>query len=177
MILLDNDVPEDPDVLELVEQHSAELARLNREGGLAALGVAIAPPPAGSNRYVGEGACRQCHAAAHDLWKKHDHSRAYASLVRRKRDNNPACIGCHVVGLGAGDGFRGINISPERMGVQCESCHGRGGDHVRARRAGAEPAVGKLLRVPPKSCETCHDCVHSPQFVYEPYWERMKHGK
>ena len=45
-----------------------------------------------------------------------------------------------------------------------------------ARRARMGHSVGKLTRVLPKSCETCHDCIHSPQFSFEPYWERIKHG-
>jgi hypothetical protein len=81
-----------------------------------------------------------------------------------------------VVDLGAGDGFIGAGETPQRINVQCESCHGRGGDHVSARLAGAPFTDGKMTRVLPKSCNVCHDCVHDPQFSYTPFWEKIKHG-
>jgi hypothetical protein len=175
VMVLDNDVPEDPGMAELSGRYNAQLALLNRQGGLKDLGIPITDPPRG-NTYVGSEACRSCHAAAYETWSASRHARAYASLVKRQRDSNPDCVSCHVVGLGAGDGFVGVTASPRRTNVQCESCHGRCGDHVEARRAGADPASGKLTRVLSKSCENCHDCLHSPQFSYTPYWEKMKHG-
>ena len=53
---------------------------------------------------------------------------------------------------------------------------GRAGDHVRARDSGEPADQGKLPPVLSKSCETCHDWMHSPEFSYQPYWERIKHG-
>ncbi|KKL24943.1 hypothetical protein LCGC14_2410290, partial [marine sediment metagenome] len=89
----------------------------------------------------------------------------------------PACIRCHVVAFAMADGFRGVALSPDRIDVQCEGCHGRATDHVRARKAGKDPAVGRLTKVLPNSCRTCHDWIHSPTFSYDTYWERIKHGK
>jgi hypothetical protein len=48
--------------------------------------------------------------------------------------------------------------------------------HVQARIAKEDPEVGRMPRVLPKSCESCHDWVHSPEFTYTPYWEKIKHG-
>jgi hypothetical protein len=175
VMVLDNDVPEDPALAELSEQYNAQLASLNRQGGLKGLGVPVTEPPRG-NTYAGSEACRSCHAGAYQVWVSSRHARAYASLVKRQRDSNPDCVSCHVVDLGAGDGFVGAGASPQRTNVQCESCHGRSGDHVEARRKGADAAAGRLSRVLPKSCETCHDCLHSPQFSYTPYWEKVQHG-
>ena len=173
MIVLDNDVPEDPQMLELVAGYNAQLERLNRTGGLAALGVEAVPAPAGAGRYVGAATCGQCHAKAYEIWEKTGHSSAYGSLTRRGRDANPGCVVCHVVELGAADGFRGPTITPDRIGVQCESCHGRGSRHVAARRNGENTA--RMGKVSPKSCDACHDCIHSPAFDYASYWQKIKH--
>jgi hypothetical protein len=175
VMVLDNDVPEDPGMSELSQRYNAQLALMNRQGGLKELGIPITDPPRG-NTYAGPESCRSCHSKACETWSASRHARAYASLVKRERDSNPDCVSCHVVDLGAGDGFVGVSASPQRTNVQCESCHGRAGDHVKARLAGAEAAIGRLTRVLPKSCETCHDCLHSPQFSYTPYWEKMEHG-
>ena len=177
MILLDNAVPEAPPMLELVEQYNAELARLNRRGGLTELGLIITPAPAGSNRYLGSAACQTCHPQAYQVWKRSDHGNAYASLVRKSRDSNPDCLRCHVLSLGSGDGFTGLTITPDLIDVHCESCHGRAGDHLRARTAHRSPEVGRMPQVVRESCESCHDCIHSPYFDYDSYWEKIKHGK
>ncbi|MCY2931069.1 MAG: multiheme c-type cytochrome [Planctomycetota bacterium] len=174
MILLDNAVPEDPAMLDLAGRYNAELSRLNRTGGLKALGVPTLAPPAGENAYVGAEACRACHPKEFQSWSTSKHARAYASLVRRQRDSNPDCVSCHVVDLGAGDGFLGLPASPDRLDVQCEACHGRGAAHVRSRAAGQ--TVVNMPRVLPGSCQVCHDCTHSPKFTYETYWEAIKHG-
>ena len=179
MVVLDNDVPEDTAMLERIEQYNAELARLGREGGLKALGIEITPRPGGPNTYAGSDTCKQCHPSAYAMWKSKEHSRAWSLLVKRQRHNNPDCMRCHVVDFGVADGFRGVtlSLSPDRVNVQCEACHGRSSQHVRARRAGLSKNIAKHTKVLPKSCETCHDCVHSPKFVYKTYWEKLKHAR
>lgn len=176
MILLDNNVPEAPAMLELVDQYNAELARLNRQGGLAALGVTVTPSPAGSNRFLGSQSCQPCHQQAYEIWKGSDHSKAHQSLVRKARDSNPDCLRCHVLALGSGDGFRGIAITPDLINVHCESCHGRASNHVQAHTDGRDSSNARMQKVLPDSCQTCHDCIRSPQFSYDPYWEKIKHG-
>ncbi len=43
------------------------------------------------------------------------------------------------------------------VGVQCESCHGRGDAHVAARRSGAPPAQGHIFReLEQSNCLACH---------------------
>lgn len=177
MILLDNDIPEDLDVVARVERFNGELANLARQGGLEALGVTMTNRPAGENAYVGAETCLECHPKSHATWQSKRHSRAFSSLVRVRRQSNPDCIRCHVVALGAGDGYRGRSVSPGRMNVQCESCHDRALAHVRARHQKQAQDVGKLRPVKPRSCEVCHDSTHSPQFNYTSYWKRIVHGK
>jgi len=188
--VLDNDVPEPPGFLEVAETYNAALAAINRESGLTGLGVRIGEIPAGGNVYVGSRTCRDCHSKAYAIWSASEHASAFGSLSGqnrqptrastvasvRRRDSNPGCVVCHVVDLGAGDGFRGILVTPQFAGVGCECCHGRCGEHVGARRRGAPAAIGKLPTCLPNSCTTCHDCMHSPEFTYEPYWEKIKHG-
>ena len=177
MILLDNAVPEDADMVKLVERYNGELASLARTDGLGALGVQLSAKPAGGNAYVGSETCRSCHPQSYATWRSYHHSRALESLVKAKRQSNPDCIRCHVVNLGAADGYRGASVSPERANVQCESCHGRAGLHVRARIKKRDKTIGKLAKVGRQSCEVCHDALHSPKFNYTGYWKRIVHGK
>lgn len=177
MLMLKNDVPEDSAMLELIEDYNGRLAMLSRTKGLAALGVETIPQPAGGNTYVGPRQCKACHETAYTTWQESRHAKAWQSLADRRRDGNPDCISCHVLDFGAGDGFRGIGVSPAKVNVQCESCHTRAREHVRARRAEMDPKIGRKPPVLQKSCESCHDCDHSPEFSYQTYWEKMEHGQ
>ena len=169
--------PVDKRFAQMVEDYNAELARLNREEGLKAWGIPIRPAPADAGKYVGSATCMGCHPKAYAVWKKSDHAKAYSSLVRRKRASNPGCVKCHVLDLGAADGFVGLTRSPGRINVQCESCHGRGSAHVAARSQGLSKDIGKFTPVMENSCVICHDCKHSPEFEFNKYWEPIKHGK
>jgi len=177
MILLDNAVPENSEMISLVDRYNGELASLARRDGLGALGVQMSNKQAGGNGYVGSDACKKCHEATHKIWSSNRHSRAFSALVKVRRQNNPDCIKCHVLDLGAADGYRGPVVTPELANVQCESCHGRGLTHVLARRAKREKRIGKLARVGRQSCETCHNSSHSPKFNYTTYWKKISHGK
>ncbi len=177
MYVLDNDVPEDPGMFDVIQQYNSELSRLNRHGGLEALGLQIRPAPAGTGRFVGSESCRECHQIIYDNWKKSKHANAFATLVRRQRDNNPGCLECHVVGLASEDGFNGIAATPERVNVQCESCHGRASRHVQARRADKSKTTGQMPPVQSQSCTVCHDCIHSVKFDYSDYWKKLNHGQ
>jgi len=192
VFVLDNDVPEDASLLDVAERYNAELSAIDRQSGLAGLGVSVGAVPAGGNVYAGARSCRACHAKTFATWAASRHAAAFASLTGesprttsasasrpappRRRDSNPDCVSCHVVDLGAGDGFRGILVTPDLAGVGCECCHGRCSEHVNARQRGAPAAIGKLTKCLPNSCNTCHDCLHSPEFTYETYWEKIKHG-
>ena len=68
------------------------------------------------------------------------------------------CFGCHTTGARLANT---LQLKDYEAGVQCESCHGPGGDHVDAVRAG-HPASGSIRSLknmdPEQSNEFCGSC-------------------
>ena len=99
---------------------------------------------------------------------------------------SPECLKCHVTAFGVPKSQLSRKFDP-KLGVQCESCHGPGNDHVKARMAAAaneededegfgnedeEEAVAEYTPVPEgeiivrpevKLCLECHN-TDSPSF-------------
>lgn len=125
--------------------------------------------------YVGQQACVSCHPAAHKVNFASAHTRAYETLVAKKSEFDPDCLRCHTVGYGARDGFFNLQRTAQLAGVQCESCHGRGGDHIKNRRAGLRIA-STFRPVTPNTCVKCHDKENSENFTYAAYWPKIAHG-
>ena len=54
-------------------------------------------------KYVGSGACRQCHKEVYKIWENSKHARAYQTLVDAKRPSlrqyDAECIVCHTIGF------------------------------------------------------------------------------
>ena len=73
------------------------------------------------------------------------------------------CFRCHSTGpLALGDG---LAIEPDELGVQCEACHGPGGDHAARAASGdlQDPAIvhpGKLE--PDEFLQACGQCHRPP---------------
>ncbi len=106
-------------------------------------------------QYYGPKACGACHLDEYMSWGLSHHSIAYWTLHKGQRAEDPACVGCHVTGMGEPSGFvLGDHHSP-LADVGCEACHGPGGAH------------GGSSRDPKLSCETCHDKDHSVRFDLE----------
>lgn len=176
--------------------------------GLLALALAPAvagaqPTPPASGTYVGARKCKNCHAKAHNgdqwgAWKKAAHSKAFATLATAKAKEVAAkqgiadpqqateCLGCHVTAAGV-DAKRlskplakkGAQRHAE--GVGCETCHGPGKAHLKARFAAAgedaddgtkaQPRAvvpkGEILAAPNNAvCVSCHN-EKSP--TYKPF--------
>jgi peroxiredoxin len=107
--------------------------------------------------YSGEEACRVCHTAQHDTWSVTAHAYAFETLVQHGSDRNAECLRCHTVGFGEKGGYDPALRQSYLEGVQCESCHGRGGPHQSPgfAKAGYESA-----------CNACHTPQHSLQFSF-----------
>jgi 2',3'-cyclic-nucleotide 2'-phosphodiesterase (5'-nucleotidase family) len=125
--------------------------------------------------YVGQQACASCHANSHKVSEAAAHMRAYQTLVEKKSEFDPDCLRCHTVGYGVRDGFINLQRTPKLAGIQCESCHGRGADHIKLAQAGKPSRT--LRVVTPNSCIRCHDQENSENFKYETYWPKIRHGK
>ena len=121
------------------------------------MGVRL-PDPEG-REFTGSATCRSCHSEAHSVWENSAHARAFRTLVEAGHDQDPDCVGCHVVGLGTKGGFESEAATPQLKDVGCESCHG-GGQYYSARYVMKDPELSRLVGlVDPseKGCRTCHD--------------------
>ncbi|HEU5249177.1 MAG TPA: cytochrome c family protein [Thermoanaerobaculia bacterium] len=120
---------------------------LLRALGLAVGFVLLAASASASPSYVGAKKCRACHIKQFQSWEKTRMARAFellrpgvAAAAKQKAKLDPQkdythdekCVGCHTTGHGSPGGFVSFEQTPELVGVQCESCHGPGGDYLKA---------------------------------------------
>ena len=79
--------------------------------------------------YVGAAAC-VCHAdPMHATWQKTKHAHAFELLELAGQEENETCLPCHTTGYGHG-GYGTAGVTADLKGVQCEECHGPGGEHA-----------------------------------------------
>lgn len=161
-------VPQDRVVAGLMEdfdeeQLSIQRARLEalRLDKLAQLKIDPASlPGAGSPlSYVGEKDCRDCHSAQHNSWRQTPHGHAFSDLIRSRESDQELKLKRTVTGWMEGSGFVDRKESTHLYNVQCESCHGRGSEHVKSKGAALE-----TLAKPESSCLSCHGPDSSPAF-------------
>ncbi len=154
------------------------------------------------NRYVGAEKCKNCHMSEasgnqYAAWQKMDHAKAFATLASDKAkeigkakgiddpQKSDACLKCHVTAFGLpADQLQ--KPMDAKLGVQCESCHGPGEQHSKARmaaaakeaddaQAAAPKAVpaGEIVSLPDqKTCLSCHN-DQSPTFKPFCFQERV----
>lgn len=180
---------------------SALMARAEPAGGAAA--------PTADHKLIGATKCKSCHSSEetgnqYGKWQEEKHAKAFDTLAsdRAKEiakgkgiaDAQKAdeCLKCHVTGHGMpADMLKGKwDDKMTALGVQCESCHGGGDDHMKARFAaaakqepGAKPEfkgvpADELTAVPPAAtCKGCHN-AESPtfkEFCYHKYTAMIRH--
>lgn len=121
-----------------------------------ALGVAN-PILLEKSAYSGEELCSVCHEQPHATWTLTRHAYAFETLVEHGVDRDPECLPCHTVGYGLPGGFDPKLRQDHLRGVQCESCHGRGGPHQ-------SPEFAKQGYE--SVCLGCHTEEHSLHFVF-----------
>jgi len=102
--------------------------------------------------------CASCHASASTAWHASAHAHAYASLA--VADRTDACISCHSTSISKTDVV---------AGVQCQACHQNTEAHVASR--GVKAMDGTI------SCQSCHDERRQPDFLRDPAWAQILHGK
>jgi len=153
---LDQNMPEDPALLELYIEY---LARVEDavEQILASIPENV---PRRGGSYVGADACAGCHEVEAHNWAGTHHASAFDIIRELNQDYNVECIRCHVTGFGYLGGFRLETVTPAMADVQCESCHGAGADHV------AEPLLPYGGPVPEPICRTCHEASRFPDWDY-----------
>jgi DnaJ-class molecular chaperone len=161
---------------------------------------------AATNKYIGVEKCKNCHQSEasgnqYGHWQQAGHSKAFEALAsdaakaagKERGVEDPQksekCLKCHVTAFGVPaegikKGFRVEN------GVQCESCHGPGEQHMKARFASAAsasaggnaarvelPAGEIVAKVEMKACLVCHN-EESPTFkpfCFKERWAKIGH--
>ncbi len=148
------------------------------------------------NRYIGAAKCKNCHQAEekgnqYGVWENAKHAQAFATLGTPEAKKLAAaqgiadpqksadCMRCHATAYTADPALvkKGFDM---QAGVQCESCHGPGEQHMKARfRAAAEekpdakPEPGEILvDVTQATCLGCHNS-DSPSFKPFCFYERF----
>lgn len=165
---LDGNVPDDEDMVALLEEFEQE----NRETQkllFARQQLEAGGGSGGPTRYLGVGACQACHAEEFDVYIETRHAHAYETLASQfvHRDSN--CIGCHSTGYGEPGGYSGFRyrgLEVDLVDVQCEACHGPGSDHSRD---------GSYLETAIESCTKCHTPEDDPDFDFDTDWPKVAH--
>lgn len=120
-------------------------------------------------QYVGAEVCQSCHSKQYSQWKTTSHAYAMNTLLDVRRHYQPKCVICHVTGGGYETGYKMGDLDHHLINVQCEMCHGPGGNHIK------RPTIERMLRTPSaKHCITCHDQEHS-DFNFSSYYPQVKH--
>ena len=112
------------------------------------------------NGYVSATACQRCHEQEYQQWTATRHAFAYETLLRKERYFDAKCVSCHTTGFGYQTGFHIGDPDSTLKGVQCETCHGPGKQHV------GNPKKSNIRGGGDTSlCLQCHDPEHSPGFA------------
>ena len=172
---------------------------------LAATVVPVGSPspaaaPSVAGKYVGAAKCKNCHSAEktgdqYGQWEKMDHAKAFEALAgdkakelgKAKGVDDPqkadACLKCHVTAFGEPADNLAKGFKPE-MGVQCETCHGPGESHMKARMAAAaetDPAkaapvaASEIIAAP--TFDTCVKCHNPESPSYKPFCFKESYSK
>lgn len=161
-------------------------------------------PSVAGNKYIGADKCKSCHSAAdvgdqYGHWKETKHAHAFDVLASEEANKlaaekgiadpqtDAACVKCHVTAYGVPEDEikKGFD---SKKGVQCETCHGPGENHMKARfaaaSAGDPPPEGvkigpdEILSSPgEKTCLACHNS-ESPSykpFCFHEFSAKIRH--
>jgi len=163
------DVRDDPRIRAMLTRFYDRVGR--SDSGQAAVHPLFENSPARrTGVYVGAARCAACHRMEYVQWKTTAHATAYKTLLDAHRHYQPRCVVCHVVGFRTRNGYKLGDPEEPLANVQCEVCHGAGGEHV------AAPARARMERTPPEStCLECHNPDHSDAFVYAAKLPLVRH--
>ncbi len=186
---LDSRFKNSSDMRLLMEQYQDQLKHL----GFGGLGIRPVSHPQEETlgKFVGSDKCKSCHEESYKVWKKSGHAKAYQTLeeVAPPRNFDPECVSCHVVGwhptkfFPYEGGYQSKEKTPQLINTGCETCHGPGGEHVKA-ETGGDTALQEKLRqavvltkeeAKKGQCVTCHDLDNSPDFKFDLYWPHVEH--
>jgi hypothetical protein len=171
-------LPPDPAMVSLIGRYKDELRERRYELASAEGMERIRGQESTADEFVGDAKCMSCHQQAHQVNLASKHHHAFQTLLEKKSEYDPECLSCHTVGYGLHSGFVDAQKTPELSNVQCESCHGRGKEHVAQMTSGKGRGKGyssTLKPVTQASCIRCHDEESSENFRYAGFWAKIKH--
>jgi len=153
---------------------------------------------ADEHKYVGAGKCKMCHSSdakgnQYKIWAESKHAKAYENLssedakkfaeeagLKTDPQESQECLKCHVTAFGVKDDLKeeSFNVAD---GVQCESCHGAGGDYKGLSvMKDKQKAIEAGLIIPTKElCIKCHN-PESPnykEFNFDESYKKIAHPK
>ncbi len=155
-LALTGDVPEASQIRQLLTDFYRGVAKTSEPLPLFA---AQTLEQQAKNGYVSATACRSCHEQEYLQWSATRHAFAFETLLKKERYFDPKCVSCHTTGFGYQTGFQIGDDTSTLKGVQCETCHGPGKQHI------GNPKKANIRRGNETSvCLECHDTKHSPGF-------------
>jgi hypothetical protein len=178
--IMGDQVAKDTAMLALIARYKDELRDRRYELASAEGMERISGAASTADEFVGGTACISCHHDAHKVYEASGHAHAYTTLVKKNSQYDPECLSCHTVGYGLYSGFVDAQRTPQFENIQCESCHGRGKEHINTMQAAA--ATGSKVHKPstlrpvtPATCIRCHDQENSENFHYATFWPKIAH--
>lgn len=170
IIAMSEELPDDPKQAANLQEYYDALRQ--RDFAPAETGLAEPLPSGlpGDYQIAGTAECRKCHGEEGNAWVRSKHAHAWESLTAKRAEVDPDCQRCHTTGYGLPGGFVSVRRTPERVLVDCESCHGPSLRHAR-KPAEHTPMFGRAK----DRCVVCHDRENSPNFNYDEYWEKIRH--
>lgn len=126
--------------------------------------------------YLGVRKCKACHIDQYKSWMKSTMASSFENLKpgikadeKKKAGLDPAkdytadadCLRCHTTGFGKPGGFISISETPKLANIQCEVCHGPGGDFrkiMKNRAFKLADATDAGLIMPDEINNNCLDC-------------------
>jgi hypothetical protein len=184
------------EMIKLLASYQRQLESLGLEG----LGLSAMRHPTG-RRFAGSAACSDCHAYAYEVWEGSSHASALTTLEEQdpRRDGDPECLSCHVVGWAAQrfepfeGGFLSMAKTPHLAHNGCENCHGPAAAHAAVERGDVRATQAERDRLREElvltldtpegkqravnNCLECHDLDNSPQFDFDEYWPSVDHSE
>lgn len=152
----------------------------------------------GNHKYIGVKKCSMCHKSEskgnqYGQWSSTSHAKAYERLatpeaaetakkagVTENPQESPKCLKCHITGHGEDSGLFDTGFV-KADGVQCESCHGAGGDYMALSvMKDKAKSIEAGLVIPTKElCVKCHNS-ESPnykEFNFDEYYSKISHAR
>jgi len=130
--------------------------------------------------YIGGKKCKVCHLKQYKAWEETKNAQAFENLKpgvkveeKKKAKLDPSkdyttdanCLKCHTTGYGKPGGFKSLAETPDLINVQCEACHGAGGEFAKIMKENKEfkltevKAAGYVFpsdSEAEKQCLVCH---------------------